>query len=148
LHGVRDRFSRTKWHKDVNMLDVHMLDWGQKVMSCTHIHTPSTISLLQVLSLGLLVDDIEQRLRAEPPSRGRANSPIRIRRLFLTNLDGLLAARAGCCFSHELALAALVQRDEPEDGLQRERISIRSGHDWYVGVVLTSSIVLPTVNRP
>lgn len=48
-----------------------------------------------------------------------AHTAICVRRLFIANLDRMLTPRSGSGFSHELRVAALLERHEPEDGLHQ-----------------------------
>jgi hypothetical protein len=107
-----------------------------------------SIFLLQVVSTSLLVDHIEQRLRTEPARLVRPNSAISVRSLISTNRNRLLATRTSRCLCHELALAALLHGEEPEDGLRSQ--SANSIFDKRIDKIatLTSSTLPPTVNNP
>lgn len=71
----------------------------------------------------LLMYDVEQWLCTEPSGALAANCAVGVGAFFRTDLDRVLATRGSGSFSHELAVAALLERDEPEDGLQY--VSIR-----------------------
>lgn len=73
--------------------------------------------LLKVVAVRLLVNNIKQRLRAEPSSTCTSNSTVSVRSLLITNLNWLLATRCSRSLSHQLRLTALLQADEPEDSL-------------------------------
>ena len=77
----------------------------------------STRFLLQVITIRLLMDHIEQRLRGEPARPMAADCPICVRGLLLANLNGLLAARRSRGLRHELGMATLLKRDKPKDRL-------------------------------
>ena len=70
---------------------------------------------LQIISIRLLVHHIEYWHGTEPARRRTTNRPLRVRRLLIPDNDRLLPARASSRFGHELRVAALLQRDEPED---------------------------------
>jgi len=79
--------------------------------------------LLQVVTTGLLVNHIKQRLCTEPSSLGRPDSAVSVSSFLITNSHRLLASRTSSGLSHELTLAALFHREEPENGLQTIRVS-------------------------
>ena len=73
--------------------------------------------LLEIVAIGLLVNRVKQRLRAEPAGSMCADTAICVGCFFITDLDWVLATRARGGFSHELRVAAFLERDEPEDCL-------------------------------
>jgi len=91
------------------------------------------------------VNQIERRLRREPARAVRAHRPPGVHGLLVTNNDGLLAAGCSSGLRHELRVAALLQRQEPEDRLA-SFVSIRKHRQAYIR--LTSSMVCPTVSNP
>jgi hypothetical protein len=94
------------------------------------------------------VDDIEQRLRTEPASLIRPDSAVSVRSFISSNRNRLLAARASRSLSHELALAALFHREEPEDGLYSQSANTMVDKKIDKVAALTSSTLPPTVNNP
>lgn len=74
-------------------------------------------NLLQVLALGLLVNHIEQRLRAEVAGDRGADGLVGEHGLLVADLDGLVATATSGRVREKLRLAAAVHGDEPEDGL-------------------------------
>ena len=76
-------------------------------------------TLLQIIAIRFFVNHIKQRLRAEPASAMRTDSAMCVRGFLVADLDRMLTARTSRRFSHELRVAAFLQRDEPENGLDK-----------------------------
>lgn len=86
-----------------------------------HIQKPTDLlpipCLLQIIPTRLLMNNIKQRLRTKPPRLRTPHSAIRIRRLLVPNRNRLLPPRPRRRLSHQLTLAALLHRQEPEHRL-------------------------------
>lgn len=98
---------------------------GEAQNSAGHTISDYTLYLLEIIAIRLLVDCIEQRLRTEPPSSMSTNAAICVCSLLLADLDWMLTARCSSGLSHELRVTALLERDEPENGLTSCQLTSR-----------------------
>lgn len=62
------------------------------------------------------MDQIEQRFRAEPTGPLGAHGLVRVRGVFVVDLDGGASSAGASGVGHELGVAALFHAQEPEDG--------------------------------
>lgn len=63
------------------------------------------------------MNNIKQRLRTKPPRLRRPNRPIRISSLLIPDSNRLLPPRPRRRLRHQLTLATLLHRQEPENRL-------------------------------
>lgn len=78
-------------------------------------HAPHTaLQSLEIVPSRLLVDHVEQRLCTKPTGPRASHGLVRVRSVFLVNLDGLAPTARCCSIGEELRLAAFLQANEPK----------------------------------